>query len=228
MTAVRPGPASRLSVLAVDDDTVIRTGLPVLIPELDFVRVYADAEALLAERLPAQVVLLDLHLHGTGAAGLVQGAQAVRSVVEAGYRVCVYTNERRRHVLVGCLAAGAHGIVHKAEPLSAVSQALAAVVAGEVVITQALVGLAELAERRHALPTLTERQRQVLSARARGESFRSIGDRFFISKKVAEEHMAVVSNKFAEYLRDHSPADLERLLGLESGDLIEWSLLAEP
>ena len=210
----------------MDDDTAIRTGLPLLIPELEFVGVYASTEALLLERREAQVVLLDLHLHGTGAAGVNQGALAVRSVVEAGYPVCIYTNERRRHVLVGALAAGARGVVHKAEPLAAVTQALTAVIAGEIVITQALVGLAELAERRHALPTLTERQRQVLSARARGESFRSIGDRFFISKKVAEEHMAVVNSKFAEYVRDHSPADLERLLGLESGDLIEWSTLS--
>ena len=83
--------------------------------------------------------------------------------------------------------------------------------------------ISELAERRHLLPSLTQRQRQILSARARGEKFESIGRRLFITKKVAEEHWSIIAKKFAEFLHDHSPADLERLLGLEPGDLVDWS-----
>ena len=69
--------------------------------------------------------------------------------------------------------------------------------------------------------TLTERQRVILSARARGEKFDSIARRLFISRKVAEEHWAAVARKYASFLRDHSPADLERLLGLEPVDLTD-------
>lgn len=72
------------------------------------------------------------------------------------------------------------------------------------------------------LPSLTQRQRQIRSARARGEKFESIGRRLFISKTVAEEHWSIIARKFAEFLHNHSPADLERLLGLEPGDLVEW------
>jgi DNA-binding NarL/FixJ family response regulator len=126
-------------------------------------------------------------------------------------------------VLAGCLAAGASGIVHKAEPIAALRTAISRVASGEFVITQALVGLAELVERLGELPTLSPRQREVLSARARGESFRSIAQRLFISPRVAEEYMAVVTAKFADFLRDHSAADLERLLGLAPGDLLDWS-----
>jgi DNA-binding CsgD family transcriptional regulator len=115
-------------------------------------------------------------------------------------------------------------IVHKSEPLEALATAIHAVAAGQIRITRSLVGLAELAERRDALPCLTDRQRTILSARARGEKFESIARRLFISKKVAEEHWAIVSRKFAGFLRDHSPADLERLLGLEPGDIGDWAL----
>jgi two-component system nitrate/nitrite response regulator NarL len=73
------------------------------------------------------------------------------------------------------------------------------------------------------MPSLTERQRTILSARARGEKFESLARRLFVSRKVAEEHWAVVARKFAGFLRDHSPADLERLLGLDPGDLVDRS-----
>ncbi|MGW4695062.1 LuxR C-terminal-related transcriptional regulator [Kitasatospora cineracea] len=200
----------------VDDDTVIREGLPYLLRELRVVLAVSSVEELLMVRPAADVVLLGLVLTGTGRTEVRQGAAAV----EAGHRVLIYTNERRREVLVGCMAAGARGVVHKAEPLPALAGAVAEVAADRVVITQALVGLAELAERRCGLMSLTVRQREVLSARARGEAFRSIAERLFISKKTAEEHMSVVTAKFADFLRDHSPADLERELGLGPGDLL--------
>ncbi|MFE2347140.1 LuxR C-terminal-related transcriptional regulator [Kitasatospora cineracea] len=202
----------------MDDDTVIREGLPYLLPELRVVLAVSSVQELLAARPAADVVLLDLVLTGTGRTGVRQGAAAVEAVVAAGRRVLIYTNERRREVLVGCMAAGARGVVHKVEPLPALAGAVAEVAADRMVITQALVGLAEC---RCWLPSLTDRQHEVLSARARGEAFRSIAERLFISKKTAEEHMSVVTAKFADFLRDHSPADLERELGLGPGDLLD-------
>ncbi|MFC1418431.1 DNA-binding response regulator [Streptacidiphilus cavernicola] len=219
-TAGAPTPQRCVRVAAVDDDTVIRRGLPLLLRNVDVVGGYPSIDGLLQDAPQVEVVLLDLVLRGTGGPGPVQGAAAIRAVARAGYRILIYTNERRPAVLVTCLAAGAHGIVHKAEPVDALEAAIAAVADGEVVITQALVGLAELAERRGELPTLTERQRQVLAARSRGERFQSIADRFYITRKTAEEHMAVVNGKFADFLRDHSPADLERLLGIAPGDVL--------
>lgn len=213
----------RLRIAAVDDDTLIRAGLQVLLTGVDVVATYEDLPTLLHERPDVDVVLLDLALSGTGRPDVLQGAAGVRAATAAGFRVLIYTNERRREVLVGCLSCGAWGVVHKAEPLEAVVDAIARVASGEVVITPALVGLAELAERRDLLPSLSARQRQVLSARARGESFQSIGDRLFIAKKTAEEHWAIVAGKFADFLRDHSPADLERYLGLAAGDLLDWT-----
>lgn len=219
----RPGDQAALPAVAlVDAETVSREGLPLLVPELRFVATFDSTESLLAARPAADVVILEMHLGGTGGRPVSQRTEAVRSVVEAGYRTCLYTSERNRHLLVACLVAGASGIVHKAEPLDALTTAVLAVAQGRVVITQALVGLAELAERRHLLPSLTQRQRQILSARARGEKFESIGRRLFITKKVAEEHWSIIAKKFAEFLHDHSPADLERLLGLEPGDLVDW------
>lgn len=210
-----------IRIATVDDDTVIRDGLPLLLHGVEYGGAFADVHGLLAAQPEVDVVLLDLALRGTGVAAPLQGAAAVRAVSAAGYpRVLIYTNEYRREVLVACLSAGARGVVHKAEPVTVLHEAIASVARGEVVITTALVGLAELAERRGELPTLTLRQRQILSARARGEPFQSIADRLYITRRTAEEHMAVVTAKFAGFLREHSAADLERHLGIGPGDLL--------
>ena len=67
---------------------------------------------------------------------------------------------------------------------------------------------------------LPERQAQVLRARARGEAYKSIATRLYLSPKTVEGYMSDVSKQFADYLADHSEADLERLLGIGPGDLL--------
>ena len=182
---------------------------------------FACVEDLLQARPTADVVLLDLHLTGTGRVDVTQGAAAIRAVTGAGYRVLIYTNERRREVLASCLAVGAHGVVHKAEPLERVAAALAAVSRGEVVITTALAGLAEVVDRVGQLPALTPRQREVLSRRARGEQYQQIPSHLGISPRTVEGHLAEIGLRFAQYLRHHSAADLERHLGVGPGDVLQ-------
>lgn len=210
----------QLRVAVVDDDTIVREGLAALLPGVHVVATYGHSEPLLVERPDLDVVILDLNLNGTGDSGMPHGAAAVRAAADLGYRVLIYTNEYRCLVLAGCLVAGARGIVHKTETLAALGTAVWAVSRGQVVISTALVGLAEVVERRGQLPTLSPRQRQVLAGRARGETFRRIARGLGISEKVAHEYMGDVSTKFAIYLRSHSAADLERHLGIGAGDLL--------
>ena len=214
---------SPVRVAAIDDDTVIRDGLPRLATGLVFAAAFATVEAFLAGQPAVDVVLLDLNLGGTGRTGGLQGGAAVSAVAAAGFPVLIYTNERRREVLVGCLAAGALGVVHKAEPIAVLEAAATAVAGGEVVVTDAIAGLVELANSRGRLPTLSPRERDVLRGRARGESFASIGARLYISPKTAQEYMASVTGKFGDYLRSHSAADLEHQLGFAPGDLLDWA-----
>lgn len=214
------GAPRSLRLAVVDDDTVVREGLTALLPAHDVIASYPSVDDLLAGRPAADVVILDLFLGGAGGGQVRHGAAAVQAVSGAGYPVLIYTNENRRLVLAGCLAAGARGIVHKTEPLDAISDAARAIASGEVVITPALIGLAEVIDRHGELPVLSPRQRQVLAGRARGETFRRIARRLGISEKVAHEYMGEVTAKFADYLRAHSPADLEHHLGIGGGDLL--------
>jgi DNA-binding NarL/FixJ family response regulator len=212
----------RLTAAVIDTQTTSRLALPLLLPSIRFTGVYETTDQFLAAAPSAAVVAMDLHLDGLGHRPTHQRFESVSAVAQAGYRVCIYTSERTNVVLVAALVAGAHGVVHKAEPMHDLESALRHVAAGETVITPALGGLAEMAERQHLIPRLTPRQHQILAARARGEKFDSIARRLFISKKVAEEHWAAVASKFGDFLHQHSPADLERLLGLDPGDLLDW------
>ena len=208
-----------LRIASVDDDTATRLGLALLLPMFDFVGQYSSVRALLSDQPDVDVVMLDLGLDASGPN--VQGSAAVRAVARAGHRVLIYTNEPRRDVLAWCFSQGAQGLVEKSEPMDAVERAVRAVAAGRTVLTQEMIGLVALADRRGLIGGLTSRQREVLSARARGESFASIGERLFISPRTAEDHWAHVAHKFSEYLVSHSPADLERMLGIGPGDVLD-------
>lgn len=216
-----PDPTKRPTAVVIDDSRAIQIGLPAMVPDMDFVGTYSSVEAFLVAQMPADVVILDLRLSAASELPVLQGLAAVRRLAKDGYRICLYTDERRRFVLAQCLRAGAHGVVHKSDSEAVTSAALHAVASGTFVITQSLTGLAEVLDRRGGLPELTPRQREVLQARARGERWASIARRLYITEGVAREHMAAVSAKFAGFLVDASPADIERQLGIAPGDIFD-------
>ncbi|WP_199849737.1 response regulator transcription factor [Blastococcus sp. Marseille-P5729] len=215
-------PAPERRVVVVDDDTLIREGAAKLFSRVRVAGTYMSAERLLDDRPSCDVVVLDLNLNGIGGTrnGL-NGAAAVRAISAAGYRVLLYTNEHRLLVLARCYSAGAFGLVHKSEPISHIEAAIEEVARGAKVLSVALAGLAEAIRASGHMRELSTRQREVLSARARGEPFKSIAKRLNISERTAQDYMNRVSLAFSDYLTNHSAADLERHLGVGPGDLLD-------
>lgn len=218
----------RPTAVVVDDATVIRESVPILMTGLDVVGRYAGVEQMLDERPDAEVVILDLHLSNASQPDVRQGIAAVRAVVAAGYRVCVFTQEERRFVLAACLAAGASGVVAKSAGTAETQEAFAAVAAGEVVMPQALIGLVEVLVRRNNLTILSERQRQVLSGRARGFTYAELGEQLFLSESTLRGYWATVTENVSEYLQQATPAEIEHALGIGPGDLLDmWPVPPE-
>ena len=212
---------ARVTAVVIDDSTVVRFGLPMMHPELDIIATYPNIDDFLVEAPAVDLVILDLKLSGFPAHGVRQGPAAIRAAHAQGYLICLYTDERRRLVLAECLRAGAQGIVHKSDTVTDAAAAFRVVADGGTVITQSLIGLAEVLERRGGLPELTARQRQVLAGRARGKRWSEIAQGLFITEGVAREHMAAVNLKFAQYLLNASAGDIERNLGIGPGDLLD-------
>ncbi len=214
--------------VVVDDGSQTRDTFQLAYPALDLVGAYPNVTQVLDERPPAVLVVLDLHLStDLRARPVLQGPPAIAALVAAGYRVCLYTDEQRLLVLAKCLGAGATGLARKSDPLAVNQEAFLRVAEGRTVVASSLVGLAELLSRRGQLPELTPRQIQVLNGRARGEPWKLLSARLGITPKTAYDRLEAVMAKMVLYLQDaglgidHSPADVERALGLAPGDLLE-------
>jgi len=207
----------------IDDSTVIRGGFATVHPELDVVATYASVEEFEADPVPCDVVVLDLLLRGPqGAATRTkQGRMAIRAIRSMDLPVCLYTDERRAIVLALCLRAGAQGVVHKSDPPAVTVRAIEDVRAGTVVVTQSLIGLTELLDRRGAPLDLSPRQREVISARARGRHWSDVAASLFITEDTAREHYRAACAKLRHYLRHTSPGDIERAVGLAPGDVLD-------
>lgn len=217
-----PRGSRRPRVAVVDDDTLVREAVDLRLPDVEVVVQAADLRSFHRAGVSPEavdVVLLDLRLSGADGTG-VQGRAAVSELALAGYRVLIYTNDRRPLVLAGCLAAGARALVHKTEPVGALRAAIDVVVGGGHRISTEVAGVAEVLAHRGLLPSLPPRQVEVLHGRARGETFAGIARRLHLSERTVESYMREVSLKFADYLATHSPADLERELGLAPEDLL--------
>jgi len=215
----------RPHVAVIDDASQTRETFNVAYPSLDMVWFYPSVDAFLTDKPAVDLVVLDLMLSTNMEETVLQGPRAIQLLTDVGYRVCVYTDERRMLVLARCFAAGAAGLVRKAGSLSDNQAGFLAVAAGQTVLPRSMVGLAELLTRRKALPSLTTRQTEVLAARARGEAWETLGRRLGISAKTAQGHLDAVMEKMMLYLRETglspsaSAADVERALGLAPGDL---------
>ena len=125
----------RLQAALVDDSSAIRVGLPVLVPQADFVSIHSSVESFLEAAPEVDLVMLDLKL-SDGLNPVIEGGQAIQQVARRGYPICLYTDERRRLVLAQCIRLGALGIVHKADPADVVWDAMQRIAAGEPVVTQ--------------------------------------------------------------------------------------------
>lgn len=208
--------------VVVDDSTVIRNSLLDLLPGLTSVGSFAAVEEMLAAELPDHdLVILDLHLANAGQPEVRQGVAAVRSVTQAGHRVCVYTQEERPFVLASCLMAGARGMVSKASSLEAAEAAFRDVAAGELVAPARVLGLLDVLARRRSLSFIGPRQREVLVGRARGLTYAQLSRKLFLSESTLRGYWRDLTTQICDYLEETSPADIERALGLAPGDLVD-------
>ncbi|MFS3127120.1 hypothetical protein ACLM5J_01800 [Nocardioides sp. Bht2] len=210
-----------ITAALVDDATVIRSALAGMLQQIEVVAAVSSVEELIASGVSADVVVLDLHLVNGRQPEARQGVAAVQALVEAGHQVCVYSQEERRWVLAACIAAGARGVVSKAEPMAAAEAAFLEVAGGESVIPPPVVGLIEVLVRRRSLTLVGERQRQVLSGRARGLTYAEMAQQMHLSESTLRGYWHELIASVSEHLKQTAPADIERALGLAPGDLLD-------
>ena len=209
----------RIRVLVVDDHTVLRAGLRMLIraqADMDVVAEAADGDEAVRKGIEARpdVVLMDLSMPGSGG---IRAIERLRQECPAS-RVLVLTMHDVPAYLRAALAAGASGYVVKSAADSELLSAIRGVHRGRTVLDPELAASAlqntlgrQPAGGLAAAP-LSPREREVLDLIAQGYTNQQIADRFGLSVKTIETHRS----RLVEKLGLRSRAELVRY-ALDSG-----------
>jgi DNA-binding NarL/FixJ family response regulator len=184
-------------VAVVDDQDLVRAGLAHILegePDLEVVAQAGDGRQALeaVRRTRPDVVLMDIRMP------VLDGIAATRSLLadHPEVRVVVLTTFDLDEYVYEALRAGATGFVLKDSPADDIVRAVRVAAAGDALVSPAITRrlIAEVA--RHRPPTdrqrlagLTERERQVLSAMARGLNNAEVGRALFISEGTVRTHV---------------------------------------
>ena len=203
-----------ISVLLADDQSLLRRGFRMILEAEGDLSVAAEAgtgedavEA--ARRHTPDVVLMDIRMPGT------DGIEATRQIVAAGSRarVLVLTTFDLDEYAFGALRAGASGFLLKDVRPAELVAAIRTVAAGDAVVAPRVtrrlleeyarslpLTAAQRAQRYPRLGDLTEREREVLVAVARGLSNAEIAASLYVSEATVKSHVGRILAKLG--LRD--------------------------
>lgn len=188
--------SERIRILLVDDHTLMRAGLRVLLgqePDLEVVGEAATGEEAVerAAELRPDIVLMDLSMPGIG------GLEATRRITAAtpGVRVLIVTVHAEEEYLLPVLEAGGSGYVMKQSADSELLGAIRTVARGDVFLYPS--GTRLLAQGFRApraapavdpMSLLSDREAEVLRLTANGYTATEIGDRLEISPKTVDTY----------------------------------------
>jgi DNA-binding NarL/FixJ family response regulator len=179
-----------ITLLIVDDHPVVRDGLRGIFtgdPDFEVLGEASDGtEAVaLAEALRPDVILMDLRMPG------MQGAEATRRLTDTGNpaRILVLTTYETDADVVPALEAGATGYLLKDTPRAELIRAVRAASRGETVLAPSVAGRLVTQLRAPATDALSDRELEVLTLIARGETNRGAAARLFISEATVKTHL---------------------------------------
>jgi DNA-binding NarL/FixJ family response regulator len=201
-------------VLLADDQPLLRRGFRMILEAEGDLVIAAEAgngeEAVtLAQRHAPDVVLMDIRMPGT------DGIEATRRIIAAGgqVRVLVLTTFDLDEYAFGALRAGASGFLLKDVRPAELVTAIRTVASGDAVISPRVtrrlleeyaqvlpLSASQQAERYPRLEALTEREREVLIAVARGLSNTEIAASLYVSEATVKSHVGRILAKLS--LRD--------------------------
>ena len=183
----------KIKVLLVDDHTIVRQGLRVLLEAEPDITMVGEAETgrqavQMTRKLRPDVVVMDISMP------MLNGLEATRQILKEmpATRVLILSSYSDDEYVHQMTQAGAAGYLLKTAPPEELTRAIADVAAGRRVIPPAIA--ARLADR-VAGSELTPRELEVLAAVARGEGNREIARRLAITEGTVKGHVSNVLDK---------------------------------
>ena len=195
----------RLRVLIADDHPLFRDGLRMLLATTEDLDVVAEArsgeEAIAMatdESCNPDVVVMDLKMPGCN------GIEATRRIlaVAPNVHVLIVTMFEDDASVFAAMRAGARGYVLKDAAQEDVLRAIRSVARGDAIFSPAIATrvLDSFAAVQHAVPRelfpmLTEREREILAALARGSSNSDIADEMDLTPKTVRNYVSAILSK---------------------------------
>jgi DNA-binding NarL/FixJ family response regulator len=198
-------PAPDLKVLIVDDQLLLRAGFRKLLDGEPGLQVVGDAgdgqEAVaMVDRLHPDVVLMDIRMP------VLDGIEATRRIGlrAPGTAVLVLTTYDLDEYVFTALEAGASGFLLKDCPPDELVAAIRVVARGDALIAPSITRrlISEFTARAgspglRALPSISEREREVLVGVARGLSNHELAAHLFIGEATVKTHVSSLLTKLA-------------------------------
>jgi DNA-binding NarL/FixJ family response regulator len=214
-----------ISVLIVDDDALVRSGLRLMLrsaPDITVAGEAADgAEAIsAAAELAPDVVLMDIRMPE------MDGLEATRRIAAdedlAGVKVIILTTFETDEYVFQAIRAGASGFLVKDTEPADLLQAIRVVERGDALLSPSVTRrlITDLATRPAGptpaagklLAALTDREREVLALVATGLSNEEVANRLYLSPLTAKTHVSRIMTKLSA--RDRAQLVV---LGYETG-----------
>jgi DNA-binding NarL/FixJ family response regulator len=196
---------SRIRVLIVDDDDLMRAGLRGVLASDDAIELVGEADdgraaAYRTRLLKPDVVLMDIRMPD------LDGISATREVLAAfpEVKVVILTTFEQDDYIFGALSAGASGFLLKRTRPEDLIAAIHTIAAGDSLLSPSVTSRViermagqppPNAERDARLDELTPREREVLALAARGLSNGEIAARLFIEESTVKTHVKRILGK---------------------------------
>ncbi len=211
---VTTAPTDPITVLIVDDHTVVRIGLRTLLSNSAGFRVVGEAQTAaeavqLNEQTRPDVVLMDVRLpDGSG----VEACRRIKAD-HPDARVLMLTSYSDEEAIVGAVMAGASGYLLKQADAERLTQAIREAAAGQSTLDPRAAGalltqFRELSAKQAEaeLAGLTDRERRMLALIAEGYTNRAIGEVLHLSEKTVRNHVSQLLRKLGFQRRSQAAA----------------------
>ena len=175
-----------IRIVVVDDHPVVREGLVAALArreDFTIVASYGSAEELLASRIEADVILLDLELPG------MSGIDALPKIGTPALVLTAYASDEQ---IDAVLRAGARGYLLKGATIEEIERAIRTVARGERYLDARVAS--RVAALAHA-PRLSPRERDVLRLLVAGQSNKEIAVSLHVTERTVKFHVTSIFNK---------------------------------
>jgi DNA-binding NarL/FixJ family response regulator len=192
-----------INVLIVDDHPVVRKGMRALLETVPEITLVGEAEngkeaVKLAQAHQPDIILMDLQMpDGNGIVTTRELNQLTPNI-----KILVVTLYEDDDSIFAALQAGAHGYILKDADEEEIIQAIKIVAEGGAMFGPSIAtrvmnyfSKKEQLPKQEAFPELTDREREILTLIARGESNANIAKQLVISIKTVRNYVSSIYNK---------------------------------